>query len=85
MVRRTLDPANMQAMMQMQAAMQQLQSSGLFPGDAAGASAAALAARRALQVGTATIPRNSIGRTSVYEEAVDTAQRRPPDAAHQRR
>lgn len=31
MLRRSLDPANIQAMMQMQQAMQQLQSSGLMP------------------------------------------------------
>jgi hypothetical protein len=31
MLRRSLDPANIQAMVQMQQAMQQLQSSGLMP------------------------------------------------------
>ena len=34
-VRRSMDPANIQAMLQMQAAMQQLQASGLMPADAA--------------------------------------------------
>jgi hypothetical protein len=35
MVRRSMDPANIQAMMQMQQAMQQLQASGLMPPQAA--------------------------------------------------
>ena len=34
-VRRSMDPANLQAMLQMQAAMQQLQASGLMPADPA--------------------------------------------------
>lgn len=37
MLRRSLDPANIQAMMQMQQAMQQLQGSGLMPPGPGGA------------------------------------------------